>query len=73
MKWFIKFDNAVEVQHQWRREFETEPPTRLTIKRIIEKFEMHGTICDTVFTKEDMMRSSTNRMGYHHTTTSIPG
>ena len=46
LKWFIKFDNAVEVQRQWRREFETEPPTRLTIKRIIDKFEMHGTISD---------------------------
>ncbi|PSN39225.1 hypothetical protein C0J52_24163 [Blattella germanica] len=45
-KWFIKFDNAVEVQRQWRREFETEPPTRLTIKRIIDKFEMCGTICN---------------------------
>ena len=46
LKWFIKYDSAVEVQRQWRREFETEPPTRLTIKRIIDKFEMHGTICD---------------------------
>lgn len=46
LKWFMRFDNAVEVQRQWRREFDTEPPTRLTIKRIIDKFEAHGTICD---------------------------
>ncbi|PSN38338.1 hypothetical protein C0J52_12684 [Blattella germanica] len=46
LKLFIKFYNAVEVQRQWRLEFETELPTRLTIKRIIDKFEMHETICD---------------------------
>ena len=53
LKWFIKFDNAVEVQRQWRRELETEPPTRLTIKRIIDKFEMYGTICDIHKGKSD--------------------
>ncbi|PSN38450.1 hypothetical protein C0J52_26556 [Blattella germanica] len=46
LKWFIKFDNAFEVERQWRREFETELAARLTIKRIIDKFEMHGTICE---------------------------
>ncbi|PSN52166.1 hypothetical protein C0J52_06477 [Blattella germanica] len=30
LKWFIKFDNACEVQRQWRREFETEPPDGTT-------------------------------------------
>ncbi|PSN44664.1 hypothetical protein C0J52_15738 [Blattella germanica] len=38
LKWFIKFDNAFELQRQWRREFETEPLARLTIKRYIDKF-----------------------------------
>ncbi|PSN34914.1 hypothetical protein C0J52_24624 [Blattella germanica] len=52
LNWFMKFDNAVEVQRQWRREFETEPPTRLTINRIVDKFEMHGAISGR-FTKED--------------------
>ncbi|KAJ4437402.1 hypothetical protein ANN_17546 [Periplaneta americana] len=46
LKWFMRFDNAIEVQRQWRREYETEPPTSLTIKRIIDKFEAHGMICD---------------------------
>ncbi|PSN46277.1 hypothetical protein C0J52_16635 [Blattella germanica] len=46
LKLFIKFDNAIEVQRQWRQEFETESQTRLTIKHIIDKFEKHGTICD---------------------------
>ncbi|PSN38164.1 hypothetical protein C0J52_14547 [Blattella germanica] len=44
LKWFIKFDNAVEEQGQWRREFETEPLARLTIKRLISKFDIHRTI-----------------------------
>ncbi|KAJ4447296.1 hypothetical protein ANN_09300 [Periplaneta americana] len=44
-KWFMRFYDAVEVQRQWRREYETEAPTRMTIKRIIGKFEAHGTTC----------------------------
>ncbi|PSN44093.1 hypothetical protein C0J52_07658 [Blattella germanica] len=35
---FEQFDNAVEVQRQWRREFETEPPTRLTINCIVDEY-----------------------------------
>ncbi|KAJ4440917.1 hypothetical protein ANN_10765 [Periplaneta americana] len=34
------------MQRQRRREYETVYPTRLTIKRIIDKFEAHITICD---------------------------
>ncbi|KAJ4430364.1 hypothetical protein ANN_22580 [Periplaneta americana] len=36
----------MNVQLQWRREYRTEPPTRLTIARIRDKFETHGTLCD---------------------------
>ncbi|PSN31566.1 hypothetical protein C0J52_15949 [Blattella germanica] len=39
-------DNAVEMQRQWRQEFETETPTCLKIECIIDKFEMYGMICD---------------------------
>lgn len=46
LKCFIRFGNAIEVQCQWRGEFGTEPPTCLTIKHIVDKFEAHGTICD---------------------------
>jgi hypothetical protein len=35
-----------EVQRQWRREFATKPPTRLTIARIRDKFETDGTVRD---------------------------
>ena len=45
LKWYIKFENVAEVR-QWKREFQTEPPTRLTITRLCDKFDTHGTICD---------------------------
>ena len=46
LKWRLKFENILEAQRQWRREYATEPPTRLTIARILDKFEMLGTECD---------------------------
>jgi len=30
----IQFQNVTEVQRQWKREFQTQPPTRLTIIRL---------------------------------------
>jgi len=42
----IRFENVAEVQLQWKREFQTQPPTRLTITRLCDKFDTHGTICD---------------------------
>lgn len=35
-----------EVQRQWKREFQTRPPTRLTIARLCDKFYTQGTIYD---------------------------
>ena len=46
LKWYLKFENVVEVQRQWRHEYATEPPTCLTIVRIRDKFETHCTVCD---------------------------
>jgi len=46
LKCYIKFKNVAEVQRQWKREFQTQPPTRLTITRLLDKFDSHGTICD---------------------------
>jgi len=34
----------LEVQRRWRCEFETTPPTQLTITRIRDKFEMYNTV-----------------------------
>ena len=46
LKSYIKFENVVEVQRQWKRVFQTQPPTRLTITRLRDKFDTLGTICD---------------------------
>ena len=46
LKWYIKFENVAEFQRQWKREFQTQPPTRLTITRLCDKFDTHGNICD---------------------------
>ena len=46
LKWYIKFENVTEVQRQWKREFQTQPPTHLTITQLCDKFDTHGTICD---------------------------
>jgi len=42
----IQFENVAEVQRQWKHEFQTQPPTRLTITPLCDKFDTHGTICD---------------------------
>jgi hypothetical protein len=44
LKWYFKFENVCKVQCQWRREFATKPPTRLTIAHIFDKFETDGTV-----------------------------
>ena len=46
LKWYIKFENVAEVQRQWKRVFQTQRPTRLTITRVCDMFDTHGTICD---------------------------
>ena len=43
-KWHIKFENVAEIQRQWKREFQTQPPTRLTITRLCDKFDTHGKV-----------------------------
>jgi hypothetical protein len=44
LKRYWKFENMCEVRKQWPREFATEPPTRLTMARIHDKFEDDGTV-----------------------------
>ncbi|MCP6497856.1 DUF4817 domain-containing protein, partial [Klebsiella pneumoniae] len=34
----------IEVQKQFRREFQTDPPTRLTITQIRDQFQADGTV-----------------------------
>ncbi|XP_063971908.1 uncharacterized protein LOC135159795 [Diachasmimorpha longicaudata] len=45
IKWYWEFENVNGVQRQRSREYDTEPPSRLTITRIRDKFEVHGTVC----------------------------
>ena len=60
LKWYFKFDNVAEVLCQWRREYTTVPPTRLTIARIIQKFETHGTVCSVQKEKAGRHRTATS-------------
>ena len=46
LKWYINFENVAEVQRKRRREFQTQPPTRLTFTWLCDKFDTHGTVCD---------------------------
>ena len=60
LKWYLKFENVVEVQGQWRREYATEPSTRLTIARIPDKFETLGTVCDVHKRRSGRPRTATS-------------
>ena len=44
LKCYWKVENVVEVQARWRVEFGTPPPTRVTITRIRDKFEVYGMV-----------------------------
>ncbi|XP_042225978.1 uncharacterized protein LOC121868990 [Homarus americanus] len=59
LKWYWKSENVCDVQRQWRREFTTEPPTRLTIARIRDKFEAEGTVQNMHKNRSGRRRSST--------------
>ena len=43
---YWKSENAVEVKRQFKKEFNKEPPRRVTITRIRDKFEADGTVLD---------------------------
>ena len=60
LKWHLKFKNVVEVRRQWRCEYATESPTHLTIERICDKFETHGTVCDVHKGRSGRPRTATS-------------
>ena len=45
---YWKVENVVEVQRRWRVEFGTPPPTRVTISRIRDKYEVDGMVQDVL-------------------------
>ena len=63
-KWLVKcywkVENVVEVERHWRAEFGTSPPTRVTITRIWDKFEVDGTVQDVLKGQCGRERSSTD-------------
>ena len=46
IKQYWKKENAEKVQQKWAEEFDTPPPTRLTIYRLCNKFDQTGSICN---------------------------
>ena len=60
LKWYWRTENIVEVQQQLRHEHITEPPARLTIAHIRDKFETHGTVCDVHKGRSGRPHTSTN-------------
>ena len=44
LKCYWKHENAVEMQRQFRKMFQKEPPIGITISRIRDKFESDGTV-----------------------------
>ena len=59
LKWYIKSENVAEV-HQWKREFQTQPPTCFTITRLCDKYDTHGTICDVHGGRSGRPRTATS-------------
>ncbi|KAJ4441555.1 hypothetical protein ANN_11411 [Periplaneta americana] len=57
LKCYWKVENVVVVQRRWRVEFGTELPTRLTIKRIRDKFEVDGTVQDVKSSVHRILRA----------------
>ena len=45
---YWKLENVSHVQNEWTCEFSSQPPTRLTISRIRDKFEKDGTVRDVM-------------------------
>ncbi|MEN2497877.1 MAG: hypothetical protein MHMPM18_002211, partial [Marteilia pararefringens] len=60
LKSYWKYENAVEVQRQFRREFNKEPPTRVTITLIRDKFEADGSVQDVHKKLSQRPRTSTS-------------
>lgn len=58
MKCCWKTENVQEIQRRWQIEFGIQPPTRLTISRVRDKFEMHGTVMN--INKQSIGRKKTS-------------
>ena len=61
LKCYWKVENVVVVQRCWRVGFGTPPPTRVTITKIRDKFEVDGTVQDVFKGRYGRKRSSTDK------------
>jgi hypothetical protein len=59
LNWYIKFEYVAQFQRKWKREFQTQRPTRLTITWLCDKFDTHGTICDVQRERSGRPRTAT--------------
>ncbi|XP_076368679.1 uncharacterized protein LOC143256014 [Tachypleus tridentatus] len=60
LKCYWKCENVTEAQRRFKREFQTDPPTRLTITHIRDKFETYRTVQDVHEGRSRRPRSSTS-------------
>ena len=59
LKCYWKVENVVEIQRHWRVEFGKPPPTKVTMTRIRDKFEVDGMMQDVLKGRCRRKRSST--------------
>ena len=60
LKCYWKVENVAKVQRHWRAEFGTPPPTKVTITRIRDKFEVDAIVQDVLKGRCRTKRSSTD-------------
>ena len=60
MKCYWQVKNVVDVQGNWRVEFGTSQPPRVTIRTIQEKFQVHVTVQDVLKGRCERNRSSSD-------------
>ena len=48
IKQYYKIDNFCAVQREWKRNFDSKPPSHTTLQRLILKFEETGSVLDNL-------------------------
>lgn len=61
LKTYWKYENAQEVIRIWNNTFDTDPPSRLTIYQLRDKFEESGTLADAPRSGRPSVNNDDNR------------